>query len=54
MWYRNLRQGKIGDRPLSYDGFYEYPEKGEIGILQCKFYDDEGNLIGADSVRITD
>ncbi|MBQ7011565.1 MAG: hypothetical protein IJN63_07645 [Clostridia bacterium] len=37
-----------------YDGFYEYPENGETGMLQCKFYDEEGNLIGSGSVRITD
>lgn len=37
-----------------YDGIYEYPEYGATGTLQCKFYDDDGNLIGMGSVRITD
>lgn len=37
-----------------YDGIYTYPEYGETGTLQCKFYDDAGNLIGIGSVRITD
>ena len=37
-----------------YDGIYEYPEYGSNGTLQCKFYDEEGNLIGIGSVRITD
>lgn len=36
-----------------YDGLYDYPEYGATGTLQCKFYDDEGNLIGVDSVRVT-
>lgn len=37
-----------------YDGIYEYPEYGATGTLQCKFYDESGNLIGSGSVRITD
>ena len=36
------------------DGIYGHPEYGATGTLQCKFYDDEGNLIGMASVRITD
>lgn len=37
-----------------YEGLYAYPEYGATGTLQCKFYDDNGNLIGMGSVRITD
>ena len=37
-----------------YDGLYEYPEYGATGTLQCKFYDENDNLIGVGSVRITD
>ncbi len=35
------------------EGIYMYPEYGTTGTLQCKFYDDDGNLIGKRSVRIT-
>lgn len=37
-----------------YGGLYEYPEYGATGTLQCKFYDEDGNLIGSGSVRISD
>lgn len=37
-----------------YDGIYEYPQYSSTGTLQCKFYDEEGNMIGSASVRITD
>ena len=35
------------------DSIYTYPADGETGTLQCKYYDDDGNLIGMGSVRIT-
>ena len=37
-----------------YDGLYEYPEYGATGTLQCKFYDEDGNLIGSGSIRISE
>ena len=35
------------------DGLYNNPQYGETGTLRCNFYDDNGNLIGAGSVKIT-
>lgn len=37
-----------------YDGIYSTPEYGSTGTLQCKFYDENDNLIGVGSVIITD
>ena len=36
------------------NGIYNYPENEETGTLRLDFYDDEGNIIGSGSVRITD
>ena len=35
------------------DGLYNNPQYGDTGTLRCNFYDDNGNLIGAGSVKIT-
>jgi uncharacterized protein YpmB len=35
------------------DGLYNNPQYGDTGTVRCNFYDDNGNLIGAGSVKIT-
>ncbi len=35
------------------NSIYLYPEYGLAGTLKVKFYDDNGNLIGSSSIRIT-
>lgn len=35
------------------DGLYAYPEYGSAGTVSVLFYDEDNNLIGTDSVRIT-
>lgn len=35
------------------DGIYTYPEYGSTGTIKVNFYDDDWNLVGSGSVRIT-